>query len=545
MNGLIRFLGSLSIAVPLLIAIAAVLAWGTIYETRFGTAAVQRFIYTSWWFQAILGFLAVNLAVSALQRWPWKRQHTPFLCAHLGIILILVGGIIGGRLGIEGQLIIPEGQAERRLQLPQNALIVSQPNPGGTYVIPTHFESTAWVHEPHALFQVPLEGRNIQLVVDHYYPNAVVDEEVAAGGEAENPAIRLSLRHGEEEESIWLLAKDPERFGLRWGEPDQKLIRTIAVPESFGEPVAIEGTPYQVSFKEYFSDFTLTEQGPSNRSSEPNNPAVALVLSGPEGSDVHLLFALHPDFAAMHGRQHAIHARVTYTHPAAAAVPPSSVVFLRGPDGKLAAVMSGASGQNKPLESVEAKTPYTHPWLNYEVTVAEYHPKARLIQNVRNRDDEVKMEFLHVIAQEGNATAQAWLGFRQTADLELNAHPIRVEYRPVERELPVTIKLLDFRKIDYPGTTMAAGFESDVELTDPQRGLILMRKISMNNPLRYRGFSFYQSSFIPGTPETTVLAVRSDPGTPLVYAGFLIVIGGVVSLFWLRPNGLRGKEKVA
>ncbi|MBI2174147.1 MAG: cytochrome c biogenesis protein ResB, partial [Candidatus Omnitrophica bacterium] len=56
---------------------------------------------------------------------------------------------------------------------------------------------------------------------------------------------------------------------------------------------------------------------------------------------------------------------------------------------------------------------------------------------------------------------------------------------------------------------------------------------------------FYQSSFIPGTPETTVLAVRSDPGTPLVYAGFLIVIGGVVSLFWLRPNGLRGKEKVA
>ena len=81
---------------------------------------------------------------------------------------------------------------------------------------------------------------------------------------------------------------------------------------------------------------------------------------------------------------------------------------------------------------------------------------------------------------------------------------------------------------------MAAGFESDVQLSDTQRGIIMMRKISMNNPLRYRGFSFYQSSFIPGPPETTVLSVRNDPGTPFVYAGFFIVIGGVVSMFVLR-----------
>jgi len=63
-----------------------------------------------------------------------------------------------------------------------------------------------------------------------------------------------------------------------------------------------------------------------------------------------------------------------------------------------------------------------------------------------------------------------------------------------------------------------------------------MRKISMNNPLRYRGFSFYQSSYIEGPTETTVLSVRNDPGTPLVYAGFLIVMLGVVSMFVLRTS---------
>src|SRR3989338_4112099 len=106
------FLGSLSMAAALLIAIASVLAWGTIYETRFGTAAVQRFIYQSWWFQALLGFLALNLAVAALRRYPWQHKHVPFVLAHIGIILILFGVILGGRFGIEGQLIIPEGQAE-------------------------------------------------------------------------------------------------------------------------------------------------------------------------------------------------------------------------------------------------------------------------------------------------------------------------------------------------------------------------------------------------------------------------------------------------
>ena len=44
MSRILRILGSLHIAVPLLVAIAGVLAWGTLYETRFGTAAVQRFV---------------------------------------------------------------------------------------------------------------------------------------------------------------------------------------------------------------------------------------------------------------------------------------------------------------------------------------------------------------------------------------------------------------------------------------------------------------------------------------------------------------------
>ncbi|MBI2495361.1 MAG: cytochrome c biogenesis protein ResB, partial [Candidatus Omnitrophica bacterium] len=305
MRSLIRWLGSLTIAVPLLIVIAAVLAWGTIYETRFGTASVQRFVYHSWWFQGLLAFLALNLAVAALERYPWQRRHAPFVLAHLGIILVLLGGIIGGRFGIEGQLIIPEGSAERTLQLPGNVLVVHQPNPGVHQAFPTNFETQAWVHEPRTTFPITLDGRSIQLTVDRYYPDAVTDETITDDGAEENPALHLVVRDRDQQDALWLLAREPERFGSRWGEahllflepstpaqldqllhpstetPHPRGVVTLRfegmaravelpVPEELNQTMEIPDTPYRITFKDYFPDFAITEQGLKSRSNQPN-----------------------------------------------------------------------------------------------------------------------------------------------------------------------------------------------------------------------------------------------------------------------------------
>ena len=579
MTRLVRLLGSLQIAVPLLIALASVLAWGTIYEARFGTAAVQRFVYGAWWFQALLAFLAVNLAVAALERYPWKRQQTPFVLAHIGIILILVGGILGGRLGIEGQLIIPEGQVEKVLQLPTNVLMVHQPNPGLSQTFPTRFETQAWVHEPKTMFPVTVDGRDIRLTVDQYYPDAAVEEEIKADGSEENPAIRLLLHRGDQQDAFWLVARDPERFGMGWGEGHvlfleprttaqfNQLLRPsrdaseaqrgvialqfdgttrpieIPVPIERNRVIPVEGTPYRLTLKDYFPDFAITEEGLTSRSNQPNNPAVSFTLEGPEGTDAYLLFALHPDISAMHGWRHTIKVQASYRHAAGDTLPPNAVTLLRlpaeasakagAPSGALAAVLTGPSGERRAIESLALNTRYPHPWLGAEFEVAAFYPRAKLVQHISNRSDEIKAEALHLVAQEGGQTAEAWLRLRGTAELAVGKEPVLVEYRPAQRELPFTVKLMDFRKITYPGIDMAAGFESDIQLTDPQRGLILMRKISMNKPLRYRGYSLYQSSYVEGPTETTVLSVRNDPGTPFVYAGFLIVILGLVTMFVL------------
>ena len=571
-----KFLGSLAIAVPVLITLATVLAWGTIYETRFGTAAVQRTIYTSWWFQLLLGFLAVNLAAAAMQRYPWQRKHLPFVTAHLSIILILLGGIIGGRFGIQGQLIIPEGEAENTLQTFQNVLHIRQHNPGIEHVVPTHFESQAWVQEPNLTLPLDLEGRSVQLTVDRYYPNASAEEEIAGDGPEDNPAVQVRLTHEEHEETVWLLARDPDRFGISWGETHLLFIEPrdeaalarilhpdgaapanprgvvtvelpgalgaheIPVPETLNQPLPIADTPYTITFKDYFPDFEMDEQGLRSRSDLPNNPVVTFTLSGPEGTDPHMLFALHPDFTSIHGWQFTIPAQVRYTFEADPALPERSIVILQKPAGGLLAVFEGAGGERQVVDPLEIGARHTHPALGYEMEVLAYHPRALVTERFTNQGQEVKAEALHLVAQEGQETAQAWLRPRQTVELRLGSDPILVEYGPARRQLPLTVKLMDFRKIDYPGLELASGFESDVQVTDTQRGLILMRTISMNHPLRYRGFSFYQSSYIPGSPEVTILSVRNDPGTPLVYAGFITVIIGVVAMFILRAISPEG-----
>ncbi len=556
-------------AVTLLITIAAVLAWGTIYEARFGTAAVQHWIYQAWWFQGLLAFLGLNLSVAALERWPWRRRHLPFLLAHLGIILILAGAIVGAWTAIDGQLVIPEGQTAQILDLQQKVLVVRQPNPGMSHIIPTAFDASAWAHEPNLTYALQLEDRQIDVLIDQYFPDAKTQERVTDAGVRADPAIQVRVERAGQEDTLWLLAHDPERFVRQWNDvsvyflepqmdvpldtlfaPEPATVHQrgvvsvqlpnagqpfeVTVPEILSEPIPLGDTPYVLEFQEHFTDLAVGDQGPFNRSDLPNNPAIALTLSGPEGADGHLLFAFHPDFPALHGHEPVIDATLTYVYASAASAPPFAIVFVTDSAGSLSAIATGDRGQQQMFQTIDVATRYQHPWLGVDFTVEEHYTHAEVHEHVVNGGDEVRAEAVHLVIREGGQSAEAWIGFGQAAEVFLPNGPVSIEYRHERWQLPVAVKLLDFRRIDYPDIQMAWGFESDVELTDSSRGVTLRRTISMNQPLKYRGYSFFQSSYLDGPVETTILSVRNDPGTPLVFAGYVIVTLGIIGLFISR-----------
>jgi hypothetical protein len=81
---------------------------------------------------------------------------------------------------------------------------------------------------------------------------------------------------------------------------------------------------------------------------------------------------------------------------------------------------------------------------------------------------------------------------------------------------------------------MAATYESWVRVDDAEQG-VSEHHISMNNPMHYRGYIFFQASYVEGTPMMSIFSVARAPGLPLVYLGVVLIGTGVIWMFYLKP----------
>lgn len=74
---------------------------------------------------------------------------------------------------------------------------------------------------------------------------------------------------------------------------------------------------------------------------------------------------------------------------------------------------------------------------------------------------------------------------------------VSVDQGVLVQPLPFTLKLNKFL-VDYYSTGMPSSFKSEVEVTDPETGKSFSQTIEVNEPLRYKGVTVYQSSFDDG-----------------------------------------------
>jgi len=107
----------------------------------------------------------------------------------------------------------------------------------------------------------------------------------------------------------------------------------------------------------------------------------------------------------------------------------------------------------------------------------------------------------------------------------------------IEHSLPFTVHLDDFEIDYYPGTMRPAQFRSRVRVGNPPVGQMYSADIEMNHELSYGGYRFFQSSYRQEEGrEMTVLSVSKDPGQPLVFAGYVLLILGMITVFFTRLN---------
>ena len=168
--------------------------------------------------------------------------------------------------------------------------------------------------------------------------------------------------------------------------------------------------------------------------------------------------------------------------------------------------------------------------MDFRFRLIEFFPQARkeFIFEERDRPSDFTLKALRV-SYKGE---RLWLGQNSYARFFKEDQVYALAYLNKTYPLGFDLKLIDFRIQKYQGSEKAKSYESLVRT--PEKEVL----ISMNEPLKHKGWTFYQSSFEPsktgGEAKVSILSVNKDPGRFLKYIGSSLIIVGVILLFYRR-----------
>jgi hypothetical protein len=138
---------------------------------------------------------------------------------------------------------------------------------------------------------------------------------------------------------------------------------------------------------------------------------------------------------------------------------------------------------------------------------------------------------LEIIA--GGKSEGTWLlsnVFEKPQEFQVDGTTYQIALRPVRYYLPYVVQLQEFIHDKHPGTGIAKSFVSRIRIQDPKSGEIRDAVISMNQPLRFRGKTFYQASFDEKN-KMSVLQVVENPSWIFPYVSCVMISLGLLIHF--------------
>ncbi len=574
----IQWLGSLKLAVLLLMALATVIAVATVLEADHGRSYAQWHVYHSRWFVALLVLLGVNIFSAAVSRWPWKRHQTGFVVTHGGLLVLLAGSVQTFLGGVDGQVTLAEGESASKITIPQQSQITAiwQGRPEES---PYHFTFEAGPSDWREGTQLDLgEVDGISARVLRYYGQASAKEDWLADATGTGgPVVKFKIEgpHGSGGEEHLLVDQDfgdeifagPIRLQLRRASSQAMLddflkpptdnlgkkglllayykdrVKHIAVDENLGKKVFLDDTGTAVEIVEYMANAKPDMHHRFHSAGEePRNPLLELRVHEPAKKSLRqLAFAKSPllNLDPIYGQTCPV--KFHYLHPAVKSE--TAIEVLQTGDGELYCRVF-ADLQLLPKGKVKVGTRIPMPG-QFVFSLVEHLPHARQKIIFEPQPAPANQKDKSEAAAEIEITAA---GVTQTLWLQRN-HPILgtrtmvtpkgilgVRFGHAEAPLGFSLKLVEFRKGVNPGGVGNAAFSSVVRLVDKDQGIDEERVISMNEPLTYNRLTFYQSGFNEAGHgiKTSTFSAGRDPGRALKYGGCLLICLGIATMFYMR-----------
>ncbi len=202
--------------------------------------------------------------------------------------------------------------------------------------------------------------------------------------------------------------------------------------------------------------------------------------------------------------------------------------------------------------SVHAYYPNSEAYVNKDKEADKKLINASDIQSLKNIPFIVKEPeknfpgaVLHVETKEAAAgDLLLYGGETKATELKTPKHNYAFQLRRKRSPLPFLLTLKDFKMEVHPNTTTARSYQSLVEIKDNEVGREVL--ISMNHPLRYKDFTFYQASYSIDAMgrEISTLAVVENFGRLLPYISCFITFAGLATHFFLMAVFKRERHTV-
>ena len=476
---IIKPLASIKLAVFVILAMACVTAWGTFVESIYNDAKrAQETVYHSWISYSVFFLLAVNLIAVMVNRWPWKKKHIGFLSAHIGIIILMLGSLMTRYLGIDGSMALKTGSTKDQVIVRQTDLIVySGLISGQTRKI--------YEQEVHFLKKPPSPARphrihlgSDQIVIDNFRPYSIPQEKITSGEKGDfKPAVRFQISNPRVSHSGWILLGASDFEEQNMGPAKIVLSKKGAYFEAHPHLSGKERQKKNGGIKDP-KDYP-----------RPYGKKHILLLESSENSD-QLEYSLFS--------------------------PGKTKGFIRAG------------------ESIKTG------WMGLEFRLLKFLKSAQKTWTYRpvKRATEKSVESIRFRFR----GKEYWMGLNSSVRLfSESAYHILI-YANRQLKLDFALRLDDFKIGRWQGSQRASSYESNVSViskdSPPKK-----TNISMNNPLKHKGFSFYQSSFEEdekGQPVLSILSVNRDPGRFLKYLGSVLLVFGIIHLFY-RKQIVSGK----
>jgi len=553
LNPTLRFLGSIKLAVPLLSAIALILIGATFYESHAGSTAVQQTIYKSPWFGMLMSFLAVNLGVSAVSRYPWRgARKIGFALTHFGLIVIIAGSAAVIHLGMEGMLLLrtdgpsnsqirvegnvletidPQGNAHRGRIAVREDGSVSPSSLGDLEILgysdravkSISFVEDATVNNP--AVRLRLHSSRMGQTLEQWLAIAPQDYDRATVGLAE-----LELLAVEDEAELQSLLSPPSDSSHRFGVLEINAggqLHSVDVEDQLSKTVAVG--EMTVKIVNFWSDFRLDRNNqPISTTSAFNNPAVQLEVATPTGVERWFVFgkeALDPVRTVISGERDA---EIAIAYAIQSPRPQNAFRILVTPAAKLFYTATSRNGfKSGSLAVGETVTPG---WTDFEIELETYLPHAQLQRTVipAENPNGSGTPALFVQAPDGVRSGLLW------GEPTAIAGDYFAAFSPQFFQLPFAVKLEDFIVERNEGSESVAMWTSQIEIRDRQQGVTEERKVWMNHPTWYRGWKIAQASWNPGDLRQSTLQVKREPlwVTALTWSGSALVVLGIATMFY-------------